>query len=209
MLPETNTVMTKLLFSLFLLSFCFACTKETIFQPSLAAPSFEGKNTFGFNYNGHNIWASISHGDFNTNTPNNVPNATCAVYDSLLVNKKITLFGDLTAKSGAVIVNDSHFEVRLYNVPLLLPLSIGTLSFDTSSAQKSNRVFFSDYKSSKAYANYTNNTFSLTLTNLDTTKKIISGLFSGTLYKLDTAIFSLTDSMTITNGSFDVRYHYQ
>lgn len=201
--------MIKLLFPLFLLIFCFACTKETVFQPSLPAPSFAGKNTFGFNYNGNNIWASISHGDFNTTTPNDIPNASCAAYDSLLLHQRITLFGDLTAKSGSVIVNDSHFEVRLYNVPLLLPLSIGTLTFDTSSAKNSNRAFFSDYKSSKGYANYTNSTFSLTITNLDTTNKIISGLFSGTLYKLDTAKFTLTDSMKITNGSFDVKYHYQ
>ncbi len=209
MLPETPTLMKKLLFVLLLLSFYCACTKETVFQPSLPAPSFAGKNTFGFKYNASNIWASISHGDFNTYTPNDIPNATCAVYDSLLVNKKITLFGDLSAKSGSFIVNDSHFEVRLYNVPLLLPLSIGTLTFDTSLAKNSNRAFFSDYKSSKGYANYTNNTFSLTITNLDTTNKIISGNFSGTLYKLDTAKFTLTDSMKITNGNFDVKYHYQ
>ena len=209
MLPKTDTLMTKHLFALFLLSFCFACTKETVFQPSLPAPSFAGKNTLGFNYNGNNVWASISHGNFNVNTPNDIPNATCAVYDSLIVKKRIVLSGDLTAKSGSVIVNDSHFEVRLYNVPLLLPLSLGTLTFDTSSAKNNNRAFFSDYKSSKGYANYTNNTFSLTITNLDTTKKIISGLFSGTLYKLDTAKFTLTDSMKITNGSFDVKYHYQ
>lgn len=60
--------------------------------------------------------------------------------------------------------------------------------------------------SSKNFFSYTNNSFNLAITKLDTVQRIISGNFFGTLYKKEGYIFTLSDTLRIQSGRFDVKY---
>jgi Domain of unknown function (DUF5025) len=190
------------IFSTLFLAIIVSCKKEKEFVVVLPQETTTGQNTLGFIYNGGNVWSSIEHGIFWLyDQADNIPNARSTLFHEPGGYKFLQIAGQLKIQNNnAEVVQNSLIQIELtgYN------LQTGNFNFDTIGV--SNRVVFQDNKNSKYYYNYTNSTFSLKVTRIDTIQKIVSGNFSGVLYKKEGSTFFLNDSIKIQQGRFDTKY---
>ncbi|MDQ2863598.1 MAG: hypothetical protein M3R50_08130 [Bacteroidota bacterium] len=184
--------------------FFISCIKETEYHPKPPAATTSGLNTMGFLYNGSNIWVSVfEKGDmFGSNHYDEVAGCTLQHYlDSSLT---FTINGSmyLKNKSGtrSTLAENSDVTIILNKASF----ANKTYSFDSLNFSKAT---FTNALTNKKYYNL-NNTFILTVTYIDSTQKIISGFFSGTLYRYSDLnnIYQLDDSLQIHDGRFDIGY---
>ena len=185
-----------------LLFFLFSCKKESEYVVTLPPESTTGQNSLGFLYNGTNVWSSIEHGTFFLyDKPDNIPNAAATLFQEASGNKILQFGGAMTIKNNSsVVTNNSSIKFTIQNY------NLGTGSFYFDTLRLSSWIIFQDAISSKNYYNYTNNSFSVQINKIDTTQKIVSGKFSGNLYRKDGTIFFLNDSINIQQGRFDIKY---
>lgn len=185
-----------------LLALTVACKKQINYTPVLPAESSYGQNSLGFLYNDGRVWTSIEHGIFWLyNNPDDVPNATCTIFQETSGKKSVEILGRMRIKDkNAVVVNNSDFLMELY----MVDLATQSYSFDTT--RLSNMVMYEDHLTNTIYRSYTNNSFQFSITQLDTVQKIISGKFSGTLYKMNGTTISLNEPLAIQSGRFDIKY---
>ena len=190
------------IFATLFLAIIISCKKEKEFIVVLPQETTTGQNTLGFTYNGGNVWSSIEHGIFWLyDQPDNIPNAKSTLFHEPSGYKFLQIAGKLSIKNNnAEVVRNSSILIELTDYNLFA----GNFNFDTIGV--SNRIVFQDAKNSKYYYNYANNTFSLNVTRIDTIQKIVSGNFSGVLFKKEGKTFFLNDSMKIQQGRFDTKY---
>jgi hypothetical protein len=179
-----------------------ACKKGINYTPVLPQQSSYGQNSLGFLYNNAQVWTSIEHGIFFLyNEPDDIPNATCTVLKETNGKKSVTLLGRMKIKDrNAVVVNNSVFVIDLY----MVDLAARSYFFDTT--RLGNHVMYEDHLANTIYSSYTNNSFQFSITQLDTVQQLISGTFSGTLYKMNGSSFLLNAPMTVQSGRFDIKY---
>lgn len=179
-----------------------SCKKESVYKVTLPEETTSGQNTLGFLYGNSNIWTSLEHGIFFLyNQPDNTPNADCTFYKEANGKKTIQLRGSMRIKdNNAIIISNSSIQITLQNTDL----TSRSFSFDTT--RLSNWVWFTDNLSSNHYYNYAGNSFHLSISKLDTVQKIISGNFFGTLYKRQGTMVTLSDTLGIRSGRFDIQY---
>jgi hypothetical protein len=194
--------MKKFFYLTTLLAISFSCKKESEYRVTLPEATATGQNTMGFIYGNRNIWASIEHGVFfMSNRPDDTSNAGCTIFKETNGKKTIQLSGSMRIKdNNSIIKSNSEIQITLQNINLL----DRSFSFDTT--RLSNWIIFTDNITSKHYYNYTNNSFQLSITKLDTIQKIVSGNFAGTLYNKVGTTFSLADNLNIQSGRFDIKY---
>ena len=185
-----------------LLFLIFSCKKKNEYVVVLPPESTTGQNSLGFLYNGTKVWSSIEHGVFFLyNKPDNIPNAKATLFQEASGNKTLQFGGKMTIKNNSSVVTSNssiQFTIQNYN------LGIGNLYFDT--LRFSSWIIFQDAITSKYYYNYANNSFSVVINKIDTTQKIVSGKFSGSLYRKTGTTFYLNDSINIQQGRFDIKY---
>ena len=190
------------LFITVVLVMTISCKKESEYVVMLPPESSTGQNSLGFLLNGTSVWSSIEHGVFFLyDKPDDIPNATATLFHEASGNKILQFGGAMTIKnSSSVITSNSsiQFTIQNYN------LGTGNFYFDT--LRLSSWILFQDGITSKNYYNYTNNGFSVLINKIDTTQKIVSGKFSGSLYRKNGATFFLNDSINIQQGRFDIKY---
>jgi hypothetical protein len=188
-----------------ILSSCQKQVKEVILLPEITT---SGNNMMGFLYN-NSLWQSIKI------TPGYI--LTALKVDTLISGRHvITVSPNSNSFSiwGGMYVKENNQNItansQIYIYLINFSQGSGSLNFDTT--RNGNKVFFKDDLTNKRYSNFTNS-FQLVLTKFDTTNKIASGQFSGTLYasrpnpiNLNQQIFTMTDSMTIKQGRFDIKY---
>jgi hypothetical protein len=194
--------MKYLFFSIFLFVVIVSCKKESEYIVTLPFESNTGQNSLGFLYNGTNVWSSIEHGVFFLyDKPDNIPNATATLFNETSGNKILQFGGAMSIKNNSSVVTSNssiQFTIQNYN------LGTGNFYFDT--LRLSSWIIFQDGITSKNYYNYTNNSFSVIINKIDTTEKIVSGKFSGSLYRKNGTTFFLNDSINIQQGRFDIKY---
>ena len=183
-----------------LIFFCFnQCKKPKPYQVTLPDITSTKQNTFGFMYSGK-VWSSVQHGIFFT--PSSTPFPDCTVDSDTGTTKTFIVNELMKIKNNGVITDYSSCTFFLHNIPYV-NMANNSLIFDT--LRNSNKIIFKDY------TNYSNNTFHVTITLLDTTNKIISGVFSGNVYK-PISIFpnhlyiDTHNSIQISSGRFDIKY---
>jgi hypothetical protein len=205
--------MKAIYFSIFLL-LLINCKKglqhydDTAQAGKLALPPYTqaGANTFGFLMNNDSVWtvfgAKFGHSIFSSGQW--IPNTVGTLYGNQGFPNRMmfSLQGELTVvkqdaleKDYLAMMNffpDSPF-IKTYSLSGNLDNSsmAGDFVFDKVPADL---VSIDEY-----YFIDSNRPFTLQLTRFDTAAKICSGVFSGTVY-------SDNDSMTISQGRFDVRY---
>jgi hypothetical protein len=195
--------MKKLLYLTTVLAISFSCKKEKEYKVTLPGATTTGQNTMGFLYGDSNIWTSIEHGIFFlSNQPDDAPNAACTFFTETNGKKTIQLSGSMRLKDkNSIIKSNSEIQITLLNIDL----TNRNFSFDTT--RSNNWVIFIDNITSRHYYNYTNNSFQLSITKLDTVQQILSGNFSGVLYKKEGTAFIFDDSLKIQSGRFDIKYN--
>ena len=194
--------MRYIIFAILVLIITISCKKEREYVVVLPEESTTGQNTLGFLLNGSSVWSSIEHGTFWLyNKPDDIPNATATLFHESSGNKNLQLSGAMAIKNNSsVVISNSSFQVAIQNYNL----GTGNFYFDTS--RLSSWVVFHDGITSKYYNNYTNSNFSVQINKIDTIQKIVSGTFSGNLYRKNGTTFSLSDSISIQQGRFDITY---
>ena len=194
--------MKYLFFSIFLFVVIVSCKKESEYIVTLPPESNTGQNSLGFLYNGASVWSSIEHGVFFLNDkPDNIPNATATLFNETSGNKILQFGGTMNIKNNSSVITSNssiQFTIQNYN------LGIGNFYFDT--LKLSSWIIFQDGITSKNYYNYTNKSFSVLINKIDTTQKIVSGKFSGSLFRKNGTTFFLNDSINIQQGRFDIKY---
>lgn len=180
-----------------------SCKKEKEYAVILPPESTTGQNSLGFIYNGTTVWSSIEHGIFFLyNKPDDIPNAEATLFYEANGGKWLQFAGAMTIKNNnAVVTSNSFIKFFIKNNNL----ETGNFYFDTLNL--SNFIVFEEKMISKNYYNYTNNSFSVRINTIDTTQKIVSGTFSGSLYHKNGTTFFLKDSIKIQQGRFDIKYN--
>lgn len=180
-----------------------SCKKEKEYAVILPPESTTGQNSLGFICNGTNVWSSIEHGIFFLyNKPDDIPNAEATLFHEANGDKWLQFAGAMTIKNNnAVVTSNSFIKFFIKNNNL----ETGNFYFDTLNL--SNFIVFEEKMISKNYYNYTNNSFSVRINTIDTTQKIVSGTFSGSLYHKNGTTFFLKDSIKIQQGRFDIKYN--
>lgn len=189
--------------SLFILmaTMLLSCNKDdSNFIPSLPQKTQSGLNTFGFLLNS-SIWTNYGQ--------------ICFLFYGCQEN----LYGLFSSSNGDIIINAD--KVLYKNGSLN---TVENIYIDISTNFRGQRTYstltndtiavgywFSETgKPEKTYLlSQSNPTFTVKLTKIDTTFKIISGEFSGKLFRRlsDTSFAtSLTDSIVISDGRFDIKF---
>jgi len=154
-----------------------------------------GRNTFGFLKDG-NVWTNYGEVCFTFGCQPNLQGYYFKSDGSVLVRADRVLYrkGDRFSESIYLEWPTNYEGIRTYS----------TTAGDLISAS-----YYPEDDESQSYivADSLPN-FTVRLIRLDTTNKIISGTFYGTLFKRTNngLITSRTDSVRITEGRFDVRY---
>ena len=119
--------------------------------------------------------------------------------------------GDITVQADRVLYKNGSRNTT-ETIDLYLTTNFRGLVNYSTSTNDTIGVFYSLSEINKPEKNYvlsvTNPNFAIRLTKIDTTNKILSGEFFGTLFNkaLDTTnAISMTDSITIKDGRFDIK----
>jgi hypothetical protein len=194
--------MKYILFVTLVLVMTISCKKESEYIVLLPPESSTGQNSLGFLYNGTTVWSSIEHGIFWLyDNPDDIPNATATLFHETNGNKILQLGGKMNIKNNSsVVTSNSSFQITIQNYNLVT----GNFYFDT--LRLGSGIIFQDGITSKNYYNNTINTFLVLINKIDTTQKIVSGKFSGSLFRKNGTTFFLNDSINIQQGRFDIEY---
>lgn len=180
------------------------CQKPGAYYPKLPAATTSGLNTLGFIYNGSEIWESITEFGDMFGAIHYSEFAGCQLQNRLDGTTAFNFTGSMYLKSrngkGSSIVDNSSITIDLEKAVFTDKI----YTFDTLNIS---RVIFKNDLTGKVYYNL-NNTFTLSVTYIDSTQKIISGLFSGKVYSysLSGNNYSVSDSLQIQDGRFDIKY---
>lgn len=179
-----------------------SCIKDKDYKPTLPDITTTGTNTMGFVYGESSIWTAIFKKYDMFGTPHYEPSAGCQLYHFQDSTISFNITGSMYIKNkNGIIPDNSDITIALYKAAL----TTKTYLFDTVNFS---RVIFENSLINKKYSNIPN-TFILTVTNIDTSKEIISGLFSGTLYYFNNNTgYNLDDSLKIHEGRFDITYFH-
>ena len=177
-----------------------SCIKDKDYKPTLPGITTSGANTMGFIYDESSIWTSLNRSIDLFGPPQYTPFASCTLQYYQDSSASFDIRGDMYLKTKKGTVTDnSNFEIDLNKAVF----TNKTYLFDTINVS---RVIFENNLVNKTYYNIPN-TFTLTVTNIDTSKEIISGLFSGTLYHFNNNNgYNVDDSLKIHEGRFDIKY---
>jgi hypothetical protein len=182
----------------FIVTFWGACKKEdTTSQLGLPEKTQAGKQTIGFLSN-ETLW---------TNSGQYCDQSTGACRENIHAyyfpgNTAVLICADRNSKT---LLNERKTEAFTLVVDATQK---GTLTFQNGNLQDAN-IFIVEGKDKYAYYPALNEPdFSVTVSKFDTSNKIISGEFSGKLFKQNvsgTAGISAPDSLIIKEGRFDIK----
>jgi hypothetical protein len=184
-----KTTLLILLFPVLLLN--AKCNKDKPEAPSVLPPiTQEGKNTFGCKVNGE-VWVPYYKCG---GTGNPCGEIAVDVYP-LIIQNKLPVQIDINVGKRNKDNSQTFFQINTKQ---------GIGLYTTGNKIDSLKIEF--YGLSGSLIPYTNNIGSnssvnkFEITKLDTVNRIISGIFEGTLFK------SLSDSVRISEGRFDLRF---
>lgn len=189
---------TRVLIISVLLSSCLG--DDTDFDFSLPKPTQEGKNTFGCILNDH-VW--INYGKQCFLLADGCHENLIAIYRSAN-NGRLDLYADRVIRKKGSLVSSETISFSLDgNFNAAGNYSLRYVDHVSDIGYRNNLT-------EKTYGCLPNReTFTLQITKLDTLEKIISGKFSGTLFNIIYDPLQSrpgTDSITIRDGRFDVRF---
>lgn len=191
----------NLLLASILFSIIFSCKKDdTNVRFVLPAKTQSGQNTFGF-LNNLNVWTNYGQVCF--------PFAG-GCHENLQVTF-YTSDGDISIHADRVLNNVSSGHTKEY-IDLYITTKFrgvhvySTAAFDSISV---GYAFIQQGKEEKLYIlSHLNPDFNVTIKKIDTVNKIMSGEFSGKLFRrtnLATFETSTTDSIIVAEGRFDIK----
>ncbi|HLY71949.1 MAG TPA: hypothetical protein VKR53_19580 [Puia sp.] len=205
----------KSIYIFILLIILMSCKKglqhydDTARAAKLTLPPYSqaGANTFGFLMNNDSVWtvfgAEYSHSIFSSGQW--VPNTVSSFYGNPGFPNRMmfSLQGELTIVKQDTLEKDYLATMNFFpDTPFTRTYSLSG-NLDNSPGAGDfvfNKVSVNIYGINDYYFIDSNRPFTLKLIRFDTAAKICSGVFSGTVY-------GYFDSMTISQGRFDVRYH--
>jgi hypothetical protein len=191
----------KIFFVIITIACLTSCKKDNtgvIF--TLPEKTQTGQNTFGFLFNSF-IWTNYGQVcfPFAGGCRDNLRGFFYKTDGDILINADRVLYKDgnlFSSESIEIILKTKFNGIRTYST-----LTNDTLSIAYS--YKTNTNIDTMY-----ILPQTNPTFNIKITKIDTTNHILSGEFSGKIFKrIDYTNFttSLTDSININNGRFDIK----
>ncbi len=184
---------------LFLMLFCTACTKDNLDEyEDLELPEItqSGQHTFGFQLDDE-VW--INFGQKCTVAPSQCrENLTGTFYET---DGALKINADRVLRDNNQFVSSSTIDISLETDFR----GVGLYSSDLNDQIAASYIISVD---SSYILPEINPKFEVTITRLDLDAKILSGVFTGILFlrdDLSNQSTSLTDSIRIENGRFDIR----
>ena len=194
--------MKVILCSVVFLMLLSSCIKDKDYKPTLPDITTSGANTMGFVYGESSIWTAIFRTYYMFGTYRYLPSVQCQLQHFFDSSSGFYISGSMYIKNiNGTVPDNSEFTIFLNNAEF----ANKTYLFDTINRST---IAFENSLINKKYLSIPN-TFTLTVANIDTSKEIISGFFSGTLYyfKSNTG-YNLNDSLKIHEGRFDITYFH-